>query len=353
MATRNIPLRAAGQPRLALERRLSAAGNSQSYRWRDLPEIRVPLHGEPLALDQTLACGQAFRWQRTRDGSWEGIAGHRIWRLRVADDALLARVAPPLESADVRAFLTHYFALDLSARTIQRQIAAAHPLAAQAVSRFSGLRILRQDPYETLITFAIATATNIPRVTRSIALLCQRHGSLIATVDESAYHDIPTPAAILAAPYADLFGPCNLAYRTRTLRAVAEHLASYSVTWIEHLRAVSYAEARRALDALPGLGPKVSDCICLFGLGHSDAVPVDRHIWAIAHELFGTEITTRTLTPRVYQRVGSLFRALFGPWAGWAQQYLFCARRAVPLCQRSHLGIRTYPASSDRSVPPP
>ncbi len=306
--------------------------------WSEAPEARVPLNGEPLSLEQTLACGQAFRWRHVGEGIWEGVADGRVWRLRLADGALLAKAVPSASEEVARAFLSCYFALDLPVRKIGQAVAAAHPAAGNAATRFEGLRILRQDPLETILTFTVATATNVPRVTRSIAALCHYFGAPIATVDGVTYHDFPTVEAILAAPVDVLFGACNLAYRARSLQAVAQTIHSQLASWPETLTGLSYAEAHQALVELPFLGPKVSDCICLFGLGHADAVPVDVHVWAIAHELFGEDIPTRTLTRKTYQKIGDRFRALFSPWAGWAQQYLFCARRAVPINQRFRPG---------------
>ena len=210
--------------------------------------------------------------------------------------------------------------------------------------QFSGLRILRQDPLETTMTFAIATATNVPRVTRSVREICRRFGTPIAHVDGAEYHEFPTVEQVLAAPVDELFGPCNLAYRARAIQAVARALKERPTGWLDELREAPYPDAHAALDALPAYGPKVSDCACLFGLDHAEAVPVDVHVWAIAHELFGAEITTRTLTARTYQRIGDRFRATFGEWAGWAQQYLFCARRAVPIKERFRPG-QVLPAS--------
>jgi N-glycosylase/DNA lyase len=321
-----------------LTRRATASARVRS--WFDLPEVAIPLRGEPLSLDQTLACGQAFRWRMVGEGIWEGIAGGRIWRLRIDDDKLFARAAPHASGSDVVCFLSGYFALDLSVREIQRAIAHAHPMASDAVARFSGLRILRQDPLETLLTFTIATATNVPRVTRSVAALCQRFGKPIAIVDGLEYRDFPTPSAIISAPFGELFGPCNLAYRARSIQTVAHAIQNHPPDWLDNLATLPYPDAHRTLDALPFLGPKVSDCICLFGLGLSEAVPVDVHVWAIAHELFGEDIPTRTLTQKTYQRIGDRFRELFSPWAGWAQQYLFCARRAIPINERFRPELR-------------
>ena len=315
-------------------RRETGSEADRCVRWDELPEISVLLGGEPLDLALCLSCGQAFRWHAVGNGTWEGVAGQHAWQMRIDDGVLRARAAPAMPESAAREFISEYFALGLPTREIQDQIARAHPLAARAVSDFEGLRILRQDPLETILTFTIATATNVPRVTRSIAALSQRFGDRIAVVDGMAYHAFPTLGAILAAPLDDLFGACNLAYRARSIKAVAGSIRERPEGWTSDLTTLPYADAHRALDALPFLGPKVSDCICLFGLGHADAVPVDVHVWAIAHELFGEDIPTRTLTQKTYQRIGERFRALFSPWAGWAQQYLFCARRALPINQR-------------------
>lgn len=303
-------------------------------RWSDVPSFVLPLHGEPLSLDQTLACGQAFRWQQAEVGAWVGVAGGRAWRLEARGDALYAQACPGLPPDVGRAYLQRYLALDLPARTIAGAVSAAHPAAAEATRQFSGLRILRQDPLEATLTFTIATATNLPRVTRSVHAICRRFGRPIATIGGVTYHDFPRIEALLAAPTEELFGPCNLAYRARSIQAVARALAERPPDWPGQLRELPYPEAHRHLDDLPFFGPKVSDCVCLFGLGFDEAVPVDVHVWAIAHELFGGEIPTRTLTPRTYQRIGDLFRGIFGPWAGWAQQYLFSARRAIPIQER-------------------
>ncbi len=312
----------------------SNAVDGRELRWDALPEISIPLEDEPLDLGQTLDCGQAFRWREDRPGIWTGVVGRSAWQVRVDRDELRARVAPGLPETAARVLLTRYFALDLSARQIQERVARSHPLAAGAVAEFKGMRILRQDPLETILTFTIATATNVPRVTRSIAAICRRFGEPITVVDGVAYHAFPTLDGVLGAPLDELFGACNLAYRARSLKAVAASLRDRSGSWPADLARLPYSDAHRALEELPFLGPKVSDCICLFGLGHAEAVPVDVHVWAIAHELFGEAIPTRTLTRKTYQRIGDRFRATFGPWAGWAQQYLFCARRAIPINRR-------------------
>lgn len=312
--------------------------NGRALRWEDQKQFILPLRGEPLSLAQTLQTGQAFRWQPRGEEEWEGVAGGHVWRLRVVGDSLLGRSFPEIEPGGAATLLSTYFRLDLPLREIQDRLATAHPAAAEAIQQFSGLRILRQDPVETILTFSIATATNVPRVTRSIREVCARYGTVIAIVDGVEHHDFPTAQQVVDAPVADLFGPCNLAYRARSIQAVARCLTESDPSWSGDLGRRPYHDARDALDALPGFGLKVADCACLFGLGFDEAVPVDVHVWAIAHELFGEAILTRTLTPKTYAAIGDRFRSVFGRWAGWAQQYLFCARRAVPIRERFRPG---------------
>ena len=300
----------------------------------EVPPVAIPLNGQPLSLDQTLNCGQAFRWRSVGNETWEGVAGGQLWQLRVDGDCLVAQTIPTISPQAIVAFLTTYFRLDLDLLAVQAELTDRNPATAETIRQFAGLRILRQDPLETLLTFTMATATNVPRVTRNVREICDRFGSVVANVDGTIHRAFPTLEQILAAPVDELYGPCNLAYRARSIHAVARAVAERGEDWPSQLASQPYGDAHRALDGLPFFGPKVSDCVCLFGCGYDQAVPVDIHVWAIAHELFGGQIPTRTLTSKTYGWIGELFRSAFGPWAGWAQQYLFSARRAVPIGER-------------------
>jgi N-glycosylase/DNA lyase len=288
----------------------------------------VPLRGQPLDLAATLANGQAFRWSAVPDqpGWWEGVAAHTLWRLAVHDGRLIGSCNPAI--SDPTSFLRHYFVLDVDWLDVCRTVSAAHPAAEAAVRRFPGMRILRQDPDETLLTFSIATATNVPRVTRSVAKLCATSGRVLAVRDDGPMYDFPTPPEVLAVPLDVLRTTCNLAYRAVHLRATAATLQSRGPAWLASLRSGPYIEAHRSLDALEHFGPKLADCVALMGLGYWEAVPIDTHVWALSKELFGESIKTRSLTPKTYQVVGDRWRATLGRYAGVAQQWMFHARRS-------------------------
>lgn len=288
--------------------------------------LELDLLGQPLDLAATLGSGQAFRWQR--DGNtWQGVAGHRVWRLRVDGPALIARAWPATDAGCARCFLERYLALDLDWRAVAGRVAAAHPAAAKAVSRFPGLRVIRQDAEETLLSFCAATASNVPRIARNVRLMSRLFGGPLAVVGGARHHDFPVARALAGAPRGVLASDCNLAYRADHVQRVAAEVDRRGADWLAHLRAAPYAEARAELDSLPHIGPKLADCICLIGLGHWEAVPVDTHIWAISRDLFGDAIRTRTLTAATYRVIGERWREVFGDLAGVAQQWLFHARR--------------------------
>jgi 3-methyladenine DNA glycosylase/8-oxoguanine DNA glycosylase len=99
--------------------------------------------------------------------------------------------------------------------------------------------------------------------------------------------------------------------------------------WLEGLRALPYGEAKAELTQIRGIGAKIADCVSLFSLGKDQAVPVDTHIWAVAKELFSAQVPTRSLTPSTYEAIAGMFVQRYGPYAGWAQEYLYMHRRAA------------------------
>lgn len=286
--------------------------------------VEIDLRGQPLDLAATLGSGQTFRWHPDGD-AWQGVAGHRVWRLRVDGAVLVSQVRPP--APDSRRFIEGYLSLDVDWLAVGQCVAAAHPAAAAAVSRFPGLRVIRQDPEETLLSFCAATASNVPRITRNVRLLSELLGRPIAVANGTPYYDFPRPCAIAGAPRELLAAGCNLAYRAGHLQRVAAVVLGRGRTWLTRLCALPYRDAHAELDSLAHIGPKLADCVCLIGLGHWEAVPVDTHVWAISRDLFGDAIRTRTLTPSTYRAIAGRWREVFGGLAGVAQQWLFHARR--------------------------
>src|SRR5205085_11655508 len=116
----------------------------------------------------------------------------------------------------------------------------------------------------------------------------------------------------------DLWG-----YRAPRLIDLARQIAVRGHGWLDSLTEMPYREAHQQLTRFFGIGAKIADCICVFGLGHDEAVPVDTHIRRIGVTLFRNDLAAKTATPSVYSAIGDAYRERFGPYAGWAQQYLF------------------------------
>lgn len=267
-------------------------------------------------LDASLNCGQAFRWRR-EGAEWVGVVGHRVVRLVYDGDGLTCR--PAVAWPDVAAYLR----LDVDLAALQAELAERDPAVAQAIGAFPGLRLLRQPALETLLTFVCTPATNVTRITRSIDLLARLYGDPL----DEGYHAFPSIDRLARTDPGELMQRTGLGFRGKNLRAVAAALLDRPRRWAESLAGTAYEEARLEIMRLPGIGPKIADCICLFGLGFDQAVPVDTHVWQIGRELFGGQFGSRTLTPATYDLVRAAWVDRYGPRAGWAQQYLFHFRR--------------------------
>jgi N-glycosylase/DNA lyase len=281
-----------------------------------------------LDLEHTLNCGQAFRWRRSADGAWTGPIGDQLFRLRRPDAAAIAYQAWPA-SADAGARLARYLRLEVDLPAVQADLGRRDRPVGAAIDAFPGLRVLRQPPLETLLTFVCSPASNITRITRSIDTLARHYGQPIAELDGQTHHRFPDLARLAATADGELMRTAGLGFRGRYLRAIARELLDRPPDWLDTLTTAEYEPARRALMTLPAIGPKIADCVCLFGLGHDAAVPVDTHVWQLARELFPAEVGTRSLTPATYDGVRAAYRARYGDWAGWAQQYLYHGRRVA------------------------
>ena len=291
----------------------------------------------PFSLEYTLESGQLFRWAR-RGEWWYGVAGP--WALKVRQEGEVLRCSSGSDGAD-SAFVTRYFRLDEDLNHVLATISKGRVITG-AVQKFYGMRLVRQDPWECLASFVLATNANIPRIKKMVAAVCDRYGRP-SEFEGEPYHEFPPPEALAGAPVADL-RRCGLGYRAPFLKQVAASVAGGRVDFAE-VGSLGYEEARRELlselfgeKLLLGVGPKVADCVLLFSCGKDEAFPVD--VWiarALARwypRLLGESMRSRLardgklkLSLRDYDRVAGAARKHFGRYAGYAQQYLYMAAR--------------------------
>ena len=273
-----------------------------------------------LNLDATLCCGQAFRWVKRGDW-WYGVVGDRVLKVR--------QIARRLESenADL-AFVEDYFGLTDDLQRILSSITKDKHIG-QAVEAFRGLRILHQEPWECLISYICATYKNVPAIMQTIQRLSKSFGSLL-TLDGQQFFAFPTPESLANSTVRGL-EECGLGYRARYVSETARRIHETGLD-LGRLRRVDREEARRELLNLPGVGPKVADCVLLFSLGKLEAFPVDvrirrallRHYSEhLAKELVKRVSDGRSLSSSEYEKLSRFGREYFGEYAGYAQEYLY------------------------------
>ncbi|MDD1660656.1 MAG: 8-oxoguanine DNA glycosylase [Methanomicrobiales archaeon] len=271
--------------------------------------------GQPCDLALSLSCGQAFRWEQ-RGEWWEGVVESEVWRLRQEGDRI--EYAGPTARR-----VRDYLALDLDLPAIQAAV-DRDPVIHAAIASCPGLRILRQDPWEILVSFICATNTHIPRIRQMIASLSRCFGERVPS-PSGAWYSFPSPVA-LAVPCRETLEECRLGYRDRYIHGTAARIAG-DPGLLPHLMALPLEEAREGLLSFPGVGPKAADCILLFGFHRYEAFPVDVWIRRIMHRHYlAPPPGMKAASEKEDRRIREFGREYFGEWAGYAQEYLFCAR---------------------------
>lgn len=285
------------------------------------PETRI-LYADPdeLNLTHTLTPGQSFRWKQDERNRWIGVIGDKVIRIWHEGTHIGYQAFP---DGDSESILREYFRLDVCLADLYRDFVDADPRMADIIVRFKGLRLLRQDPTETLLSYICSAANSVPRISNAVEIISALYGNPITVIDGQKYYSFPAIDALLGMDVAHTAKLCGLGFRCRKLYAVAEQLYEKPCGWLDSLREASYDEARLELLKINGVGMKIADCVLLFSLDKDEAFPVDTHIRKVAVNYYMPEFKQKTLTPAVYNQIISYFQYKFGPYAGWAQEYIF------------------------------
>ncbi|MEM2367722.1 MAG: DNA glycosylase [Candidatus Bathyarchaeia archaeon] len=275
---------------------------------------------QPFNLDLTLCCGQAFRWEKVGEW-WYGTVKDTPLKVRQTGNTL------EFEGANHNHVKT-YFGLDDNLPLILSKIARDEHIG-EAVEALKGLRILRQDPWECLISYICATYKNIPAIKRMLDNLSKRFGEK-TWLNGCTMYAFPTAEKLAKASPTQL-AECGLGYRAKYVHEAAKKVADGELE-IEELKKEDYESARERLLTLKGVGLKVADCVALFSLEKLEAFPVDvwmkrvmvRHYANHFEKEFIEKISLkRSLTRADYERLSLFGRRYFGAYAGYAQEYLF------------------------------
>jgi N-glycosylase/DNA lyase len=268
-------------------------------------------------LAATLTSGQAFRWQ-PHDHGWVGVIDRRWVRLETFEGSIIARLAGPVSDWN---WLAHYLQTELDFDAVLSSFPDDEPMRS-AVGACRGLRLLRQDPWESLASFILSSTKQIVQIRQILALLCERYGDPVPVpAGHAPAFAFPTAARLAGVSEAELRN-CKMGFRAPYLLATARVIASGQLD-LARLHTLPVAEARAELISLPGVGRKIADCVLLFAYGFQDAFPVD--VWIMKPFNFISP------SPRKFPTPATLHRDLL------------CAARVCPAIP---LSLHAHPAAS-------
>jgi N-glycosylase/DNA lyase len=280
----------------------------------------MKLSAVPFDLDVTLCCGQVFRWDK-RGGWWYGVVRDKVFRIRQTSTEL------EFGNADGK-FIKNYFGLDDDLPRIRDEIGKDDSIKT-ALREFWGLRIIRQDPWECLISYICATYKSIAAIKHMLLKLSEKFGEKM-TLDGCHFYTFPTPEKLAKTTESDLM-VCGLGYRAKYVLKTSKKIYEDNFD-LERLRKMTYQQAKKELFSLSGVGLKVADCVLLFSLGKLDAFPVD--VWVkrallkhyaehFPHAFIKKISSQESLSNSEYEKLNAFGRNYFGEFAGYAQEYLY------------------------------
>ena len=261
--------------------------------------------------------GQVFRWDEIEPDRWLGVDGNNWYDVSVDGEEYTVKT-----NASQSAF-RDLLRLDEDVEQHCKQIVSNAPELAEYIDSLAGLRLMKpSDSVEETFCFLCTSNNHIARILTMVRSLAS-FGEPMAEALGQPVQRFPAIQVIAEIEESHL-RELGFGYRARTIPAAAREMLSRGGTeWLESLKAEPYEKAHKELVTLSGIGPKLADCICLFALHHTQAVPVDTHLWQAAVRLYFPEWKEKSLTASRYQAIGDRFRADHGELAGWAHQYLF------------------------------
>lgn len=278
----------------------------------------------------TVNSGQMFLWENYKN-SWYGVYKSHILKFSLDHknsgkgtyDHLYFDSLPELDN-----WQQLVFRLDDDINYISSCLTNDNMIS-QLFKKYSGLWLMRQDPFQCMISFACSSNTNIPMIRRMLKNLCRKFG-IKREIDEKKFFTFPTTKSLAKASINELCS-CGIGYRAKTIKSLTEKIIIGTLN-IEELSRCKYDEAKEKLLGIYGIGNKLADCILLFSLEKTEAFPIDVWIARSIHsyyrallnqESFKLDFKSTKLSPNKYNLLSKIMRQHFGKYAGYAQQYLY------------------------------
>ena len=265
-------------------------------------------------------CGQCFRWDEQPDGSYTGIVKDNVINVKKVDNSIVFK---SLGADNLEKLATDYFDLNRDYEEIKDTLSKIDEYLANSIKYGSGIRILNQDLWETIISFIISANNNIPRIKGIINRISQKYGNEINWEGRS-YYTFPTPENLAKATVEELRG-LGLGFRDVRVYETTHKILEKQVDLEKMHEEKDTQKVRDELLSLSGVGPKVADCIHLFStLKRFDVFPIDVWVRRVMNELY---IKNEDETKVNKKEIERLAKEKYGNLEGIAQQYLFYWKR--------------------------
>ena len=265
-------------------------------------------------------CGQCFRWDEEQDGSYTGIVKNNVINVKKVDNSIifLSYGADKLEQLAI-----DYFDLNRNYEEIKSTLSKIDIYLENSIKYGSGIRILNQDLWETIISFIISANNNIPRIKGIINRISQKYGNKIEWKGKE-YYTFPTVENLAKASVEDLRA-LGLGFRDVRVYETTHKVLNKEVDLNKMHEEKDTQKVRDTLLTLSGVGPKVADCILLFStLKRFDVFPIDVWVRRVMNELY---IKNEDETKVNKREIEKLAKEKYGDLEGLAQQYLFYWKR--------------------------
>ena len=264
-------------------------------------------------VDNSINSGQVFLWKKY-GSDWYGINGQDI--LKINKNAVIK---------SIQNSKTDFFRKNDDMQEIIKSISNDKTVK-NAIKQYEGLRIFKQDPFQCMISFIISSNSNIQKIKNSLEKITKKFGEKVE-IENKEFFLFPKPEKLANASIEGI-KRCGVGYRAPFIKQAAEMVLSEKINF-KHLEKLDYKEAKKNICLIPGVGNKVADCILLFSLNKLEAFPLDTWMIKILEKYYSNEfkIETKTITQKQYEILHEKIVNYFGPYCGYAQQFLFKMER--------------------------
>lgn len=271
-------------------------------------------------LKDIFECGQCFRWNKESDNSYTGVIRHNVLNVRKEKDNII--VAGNCKET-IEDLCIEYFDLNRDYEEIKKKLSDIDDNMKNSIEYGKGIRILKQDLWEVIISFIISANNNIPRIKGIIERMCKTYGNEII-FNNKTYYTFPTAEQLKYAKIED-FRSLGMGFRDKYIYITTKMVNDGSINLNELLKMKDTSEIRKKLLEFPGVGPKVADCILLFStLSRFDVFPIDVWVRRVMNELYIHEEKEFNVSKKQIEKIAV---EMFGNLEGIAQQYLFYWKR--------------------------